>query len=132
MLNVPPGFEEGIRFKSDGKTPLAKDEVYQIAAEPPAPRVVPEEEEATVVNLMSIVKQEEDLLGLWQEETKRDEKKDKEKIVIENLEAEMEDKVCEVIPKVFNTYYSKAIALNKIRKQRSCTSLSKTSASPQI
>ncbi|KAJ9600504.1 hypothetical protein L9F63_009194 [Diploptera punctata] len=100
LLTVPPGFKNGIRFKSDGKTPIKEDEEVPVRpAEPQTPNKLSKEEEATVVNLMSIIKQEGDLLGLWQEETKRDEKIAKEKIVIEKLDAEVENELSEVIPK---------------------------------
>lgn len=56
--------------------------------------------ETTVVNLMSLIKQEEDLLGLWQEETKEDEKKHTGKIALQNIEVDIDADAAEIVPKV--------------------------------
>jgi hypothetical protein len=66
-----------------------------------APEIIPEEKvETTVVNLMSLIKQEEDLLGLWKEETKEDVKKHIGKISLQNLEVDIDADAAEIVPKV--------------------------------
>ncbi|KAJ4448311.1 hypothetical protein ANN_10326, partial [Periplaneta americana] len=102
LLSVPPGFENGLRFKTDGKTPFKEEEITGVdVEEPPLPDIVLEEkvEEPAVVNLMSLVKQEEDLLGLWKDEAKEDEKKEKEKIAVQKIEVDIDVDVSEVVPK---------------------------------
>jgi len=104
LLTVPPGFERGIKFKGDGRTPLKESEEQEPLSsdgETLAPEIMPEEKvETTVVNLMSLIKQEEDLLGLWQEETKESEKKHTGKIALQNLEMDIDADAAEIVPKV--------------------------------
>jgi len=104
LLTVPPGFEKGIKFKADGSTPLKESEEQEPLSsdgETLAPDIMPEEKvEMTVVNLMSLIKQEEDLLGLWQEETKEDEKKHTGKIALQNLEVDIDAEAADIVPKV--------------------------------
>jgi len=104
LLTVPPGFERGIEFKADGRTPLKESEEQELPSsdgETLVPEIMPEEKvETTVVNLMSLIKQEEDLLGLWQEETKEDEKKHTGKIALQNLEVDIDADAAEIVPKV--------------------------------
>lgn len=101
---MPPGFERGIKFKADGRTPLKESEEQELLSsdgETLVPEIMPEEKmETTVVNLMSLIKQEEDLLGLWQEETKEDEKKHTGKTALQNLEIDIDADATEVVPKV--------------------------------
>ena len=52
------------------------------------------------MNLMSLIKQEEDLLGLWKEETKEDVKKHIGKISLQNLEVDIDADAAEIVPKV--------------------------------
>lgn len=108
MLTIPPGFERGIKFKTDGSTPLKESkeqEPLSSDAESSVPQITLEEKgEATVVNLMSLVKQEEDLLGLWQEETKEDGKKHTAKISLQDLEADTDVDAAGVIPKVHELF----------------------------
>ena len=103
-MTVPPGFERGIEFKADGRTPLKESEEQELPSsdgETLVPEIMPEEKvETTVVNLMSLIKQEEDLLGLWQEETKEDEKKHTGKIALQNLEVDIDADAAEIVPKV--------------------------------
>jgi hypothetical protein len=104
LLTVPPGFERGIKFKADGKTPL-KENVDQETPSPGVESAVPEmvlEEkvDSAVINLMSLIKQEEDLLGLWKEETNGNEMKPTENMSRQTLEVDMEADVAEVVPKV--------------------------------
>lgn len=104
LLTVPPGFERGITFKADGRTPLKESEEQELLSsdgETLAPEIMPEEKvETTVVNLMSLIKQEEDLLGLWQEETKEDKKKHTGQIALQNLEVDIDADAAEIVPKV--------------------------------
>ena len=104
LLTIPPGFERGIKFKADGKTPLKESEEQELLSsdgESLAPeRILEEKVEATVLNLMSLIKQEEDHLGLWQEETKEDEKKHTGKISLQNQEVDIDADVAEIVPKV--------------------------------
>jgi hypothetical protein len=106
---VPPGFERGIKFKADRKTllkenkeqePLSSDAESTVREE-----ILEEKVESSVVNIMSLIKQEEDLLGLWQEKTKEDKKKDAEKISLQNLEVDIDADVAEIIPKVKISIY---------------------------
>lgn len=104
LLTVPPGFERGIKFKADGRTPLKEAEEQEPLSsdgETLAPEIIPEDKvEATVVNLMSLIKHEEDLLGLWQEETKEGEKKHTGKTALQNLEVDIDADAAEIVPKV--------------------------------
>jgi hypothetical protein len=109
LLTVPPGFERGIKFKADGSTPLKENkeqEPLSSDAECSVPEIKLEEKmEASVVNIMSLIKQEEDLLGLWQEETRKDEKKHPEKISLQNLEVDIDADAAEIVPKVMRVMY---------------------------
>lgn len=104
LLTIPPGFERGIKFKADGKTPLEENkeqEPLSSDADSSVPEIILEEKvDSAVINLMSLIKQEEDLLGLWQEETKEDERKQTGKISLQNLEVDIDADVEEVVPKV--------------------------------
>lgn len=57
------------------------------------------------MNIMSLIKQEEDLLGLWQGERKEDEKKRAEKISLQNLEVDIDADIAEIVPKVMRVMY---------------------------
>jgi hypothetical protein len=104
LLTTPPGFERGIKFKADGKTPLKEykeQELLSSDAESSVPEIILEEKvDSAVINLMSLIKQEEDLLGLWQEETKEDERKQTGKMSLQNLEVDIDADVAEIVPKV--------------------------------
>jgi hypothetical protein len=104
LLTIPPGFERGINFKTDGKTPLKENEEQEplsSGAESAVPEMTLEEKaDSTVINLMSLIKQEEDLLGLWKEETKDDKRKQTENISLQTVEVDIEADVAEVVPKV--------------------------------
>jgi hypothetical protein len=104
LLTIPPGFKRGIKFKADGKTPLEENkeqEPLSSNAESSVPAIILEEKvDSAVINLMSLIKQEEDLLGLWQEETKEDERKQTGKMSLQNLEVDIDTDVAEVVPKV--------------------------------
>lgn len=67
------------------------------------------------MNLMSLIKQEEDILGLWQEETKEDEKKHTGKIPLQNLEMDIDADVAEIIPKVHYTFLMGVMYLNSFQ-----------------
>jgi hypothetical protein len=65
------------------------------------PEIILEEKaDSTVINLISLIKQEEDLLGLWKEETKEDERKQTGKISLQNIEVDIDADVAEIVPKV--------------------------------
>jgi hypothetical protein len=104
LLTIPPGFEKGINFKTDGKTALKENEEQEPLrsdAESAVPEMILEEKVGSaVINLMSLIKHEEDLLGLWKEETKDDERKQTENISLQTLEVDIEADVAEVVPKV--------------------------------
>lgn len=57
------------------------------------------------MNIMSLIKQEEDLLGLWQKETTKAQKKNTENISLQNLEVDIDADVAEVVPKVIRVMY---------------------------
>ncbi|XP_021923108.1 helicase SKI2W isoform X2 [Zootermopsis nevadensis] len=103
LLTVPPGFERGILFKADGRTPLKENKAQEPLgsdAESSVPEIKLEEKvETSVVNIMSLIKQEEDLLGLWQKETTKAQKKNTENISLQNLEVDIDADVAEVVPK---------------------------------
>nr|CAD7576251.1 unnamed protein product [Timema californicum] len=64
LLVVPPGFNCGVEFRPDNRTPVTKE---AIKAEESAK--MPEEEgNEVVVNLMELLQREEDFLGLWKDE----------------------------------------------------------------
>ncbi|CAG2063767.1 unnamed protein product, partial [Timema podura] len=63
LLVVPPGFNCGVEFRPDNRTPVTKEAIKaEQSAETP--------EEAgieVVVNLMELLQREEDFLGLWKD-----------------------------------------------------------------
>nr|CAD7426745.1 unnamed protein product [Timema monikensis] len=64
LLVVPPGFNCGVEFRPDNRTPVTKE---AIKAEESVK--MPEEEgNEVVVNLMELLQREEDFLGLWKDE----------------------------------------------------------------
>jgi hypothetical protein len=104
LLTIPPGFERGIKFKADGRTPLQENkeqEALSSDVESLVPEMILDEKmDSTAINLISLIKQEEDLLGLRKEETKEDERKQTGKISLQNLEVDIDADVAEVVPKV--------------------------------
>lgn len=68
-MTIPIGFSHGIEFAEDGFTPIAKS-VSKDKKEENAEVDLPEiklGEDQNVVNLMNLLNQEHDILGLWNE-----------------------------------------------------------------
>nr|CAD7444208.1 unnamed protein product [Timema bartmani] len=64
LLVVPPGFNCGVEFRPDNRTPVTK-EVIKAEESAEIPEEVGNE---VVVNLMELLQREEDFLGLWKDE----------------------------------------------------------------
>ncbi|KAK7870957.1 hypothetical protein R5R35_012172 [Gryllus longicercus] len=104
LLYIAPGFTRGIEFKADGHTRISEDDqTIEVINEVKEDERI-EEEPSPAFNLMDVMKQEEDLLGLWKENStqiQKDDKKDKEKMIIESMETG-EDDALKVIPEKDN------------------------------
>ncbi|GLV43338.1 twister [Carabus blaptoides fortunei] len=64
LLSVPPGFERGLQFAKDGFTVITEPEM---AEENNEEIQLTDDETDNTVNLMALINQEQDLLGLWTE-----------------------------------------------------------------
>lgn len=90
LLHIAPGMSHGIQFKSDGHTPVSENTAVDIqeseVEKPEEDEVKPDFEP---FNLMDIMKQEDDLLGLWKQnvaETPKEVNSPGEKMIIESID----------------------------------------------
>jgi len=105
FLTIPPGFTQGLEFADDGCTPVNKCSTEVVEEEAPLPEVnlvqeINVTEEQNVVNLMSLLNQEQDVLGLWKEPVKEQQQQVKDTApVIELKISQNEEEEEAVIPK---------------------------------
>ncbi|KAG8312794.1 hypothetical protein J6590_015978 [Homalodisca vitripennis] len=94
FLTIPVGFAHGLEFAEDGFTPL-------VSTTKPSPKPAEPQEEKlpevdlvgtkNVVNLMNLINQEHDVLGLWQEPVKKPEPQEKAPVIELKITSDVEE-----------------------------------------
>ncbi|XP_054261713.1 SKI2 subunit of superkiller complex protein [Macrosteles quadrilineatus] len=124
FLTIPPGFTQGLEFAEDGCTPISRtshvnDETLPVVDLVQEKSVV---EEKNVVNLINLLNQEQDILGLWKEPAKEPEHINNKAPTIELRISQNDEEEEGVIPKEANMgpvlNISKAVATKAVDKTK--------------
>lgn len=102
FLTVPVGLTQGLAFAEDGFTPISSTTKPQQEQDETQHEFLPEVklgEEKNVVNLMNLLNQENDVLGLWKEQENEPKAKSHKAPAIELRIHQLEEDET-IIPKV--------------------------------